>query len=266
MSLLPLYQQIAQQQEWIEIPSGWLQGRTVFGGLIAGLMIQKALTIVQDPAKQLLSCSITFVGPVEQGQAKLSAEILRQGKSVTTLEIRLWQGDAVQSILVASFGLQRESRIQVENLPPVPDYPLPEQLDKSVYIEGLMPQCLQQFELCWAEGSFPMAASKLPDFGGWSRFAPSLHADRDMQLGDLFALMDVWPPGVLPMFKRPAPASSLSWHITYLHPIAHQIHDWFKYKVVTEFADHGYSTEYAYLWDRENRLIAVLRQTVAVFA
>jgi len=44
------------------------------------------------------------------------------------------------------------------------------------------------------------------------------------------------------------------------------VQDWFKYKVVTEYAEHGYSTEYAYLWNRENRLIAVLRQTVAVFA
>lgn len=265
MSLLPLYQQV-EQQEWVDIPSGWLQGRTVFGGLIAGLLIQKALSVVQDTAKQLLSCNVTFVGPVQEGQAKLTAEILRQGKSVTTLEVRLWQEDAVQSILVASLGSARESRIHVHNLPQVPDYPSPEQLDKTAYIEGLMPQCLQQFELCWAEGSYPMAGSKLPDFGGWSRFAPHRHDNREMQLADLFALMDVWPPGVLPMFKTPAPASSLSWQITYLHPIANQVQDWFKYKVVTEFAEHGYSTEYAYLWDRENRLIAVLRQTVAVFA
>ena len=33
MSLLPLYQQV-EHQEWIDIPSGWLQGRTVFGGLV----------------------------------------------------------------------------------------------------------------------------------------------------------------------------------------------------------------------------------------
>ncbi|MGR0305489.1 thioesterase family protein [Acinetobacter beijerinckii] len=265
MSLLSLYQQI-EQQEWIDIPSGWLQGRTVFGGLIAGLLIQKAIYAVNDAAKQLLSCNVSFVGPVQHGQAKLTVEVLREGKSVTTLEIRLWQDDAVQTILIASFGLQRESRIHVENLPQIPDYPTAEQLEKTFYLEGLMPECLQQFELCWAEGSYPMAGSKVPDFGGWARFAPNLHANREMKLADLFALMDVWPPGVLPMFKIPAPASSLTWHITYLRPIQHQIHDWFKYKVVTEFAEHGYATEYAHVWDRENRLIAVLRQTVAVFA
>ena len=265
MSLLPLYQQV-EHQEWIDIPSGWLQGRTVFGGLIAGLLIQKALSVVHDTTKQLLSCNVTFVGPVQEGQAKLTAEVLREGKSVTTLEVRLWQADTVQSILIASFGSQRESRIHVQNLPQVPDYPLPAQLEKTAYIEGLMPQCFQQFELCWAEGYYPMAGSKVPDFGGWCRFIPQLHPNREMKLADLFGLMDVWPPGVLPMFKTPAPASSLTWQITYLQPIAHQVQDWFKYKVVTEYAEHGYSTEYAYLWDDENRLIAVLRQTVAVFA
>jgi hypothetical protein len=36
-------------------------------------------------------------------------------------------------------------------------------------------------------------------------------------------------------------------HITYVHPMKKQLHDWFKYKVVTEYAEHGYSTEYAYV-------------------
>ena len=190
MSLLPLYQQV-EHQEWIDIPSGWLQGRTVFGGLVAGLLAQKALNVVNDAAKQLLSCNITFVGPVQEGQAKLTAEVLRQGKSVTTLEVRLWQADAVQSILIASFGAQRESRIHVQNLPQVPHYPQPEQLDKTAYIEGLMPQCLQQFELCWAEGSYPMAGSKLPDFGGWSRVITYFKKKKDKKISQKFSLIEV---------------------------------------------------------------------------
>ena len=41
------------------------------------------------------------------------------------------------------------------------------------------------------------------------------------------------------MFKQVAPASSLSWHITYVHPVRHQLCDWFKYKVTTEYAAEG---------------------------
>lgn len=80
------------------------------------------------------------------------------------------------------------------------------------------------------------------------------------------AIFDIWPPGVLPMFQTLAPASSLTWTVTYVHPVQHQLHDWFKYKVITDHAADGYSTEHAYLWDAENRLIAMARQTVTVFA
>src|SRR5690606_40825639 len=48
----------------------------------------KAVTQINDPAKHLLSCSVTFVGPIQQAKVRLTAEILRQGKSVTTIEVR----------------------------------------------------------------------------------------------------------------------------------------------------------------------------------
>ncbi|EXT12602.1 thioesterase-like superfamily protein [Acinetobacter baumannii 44895_8] len=116
MSLLQLWEDV-KQNEWIDIPAGWLQGRTVFGGLVAGVLMQKACSYIQDSNKRLLSCSVIFVGPVQQGAARLTIEVLREGKSVTTLEARLWQDDAVQTILVASFGASRASSIEVKQEP-----------------------------------------------------------------------------------------------------------------------------------------------------
>lgn len=264
MPLSQLYAQI-QQDEWVELPKGWLQGRTIFGGLVAAMLMQKAVLTINDPLKKVLSCSITFVGPVQEAKVRLTAEILRQGKSVTTIEVRLWQDEAVQSILIASFGTERETHIKVSNEKLAPDYPAVEQL--HIVPKHLpFPECFKQFELTWAEGHYPISGTKQPDFGGWSRFDPNLHEDRPMQVSDLLALMDVWPPGVLPLFKIPAPSSSLTWHISFVHSLQQNMHDWFKYKVFTDYADHGYSTENAYLWDKNNRLIAISRQTVTVFS
>lgn len=264
MPLSQLYQQI-QNDECIDLPTGWLQGRTIFGGLVAAMMMQKAFITINDPQKKVLSTSITFVGPVQESQVRLTAEILRQGKSVTTIEVRLWQDDAVQSILIASFGTERETHIKVSNEKTAPDYPAIDQL--NIVPKNLpFPECFKQFQLTWAEGLYPISGSKQADFGGWSRFDPELHENRKMQVADLLALMDVWPPGVLPLFKIPAPSSSLTWHITFIHSLQQNMDDWFKYKVFTDYADHGYSTEYAYLWDQNNRLIAISRQTVTVFA
>ena len=264
MALEQVYAAIAAE-EWVDLPAGWLQGRTLYGGLAAAMMMQKAVLSINDPAKHLLSTSVTFVGPVQQRPVRLTAEILREGKSVTTVEVRLWQDDAVQSILIASFGVARDSTIQVHQEASAPDYPAPESLF-SIPPNVAMPECYQQFEVRWAEVNLPCTGSDHPDFGGWCRFDSERHANRKFEVADLMAIFDIWPPGVLPMFKQIAPASSLNWTVTYVHPVQHQLNDWFKYKVFTDYAADGYATEHAYLWDAENRLIAIARQTVTVFA
>ena len=264
MALTHLYQQI-NQSEWVDIPTGWLQGRTIFGGLVAGMLMQKAVATIADDSRRLLSVSITFVGPVQLAKAKLTAEILRQGKSVTTVEVRLWQDGAVQSILLASFGTQRESSIQVNQECTAPDYPSVEQL-KIAQHHPLAPECFKQMQMIWAEGQYPCTGAKSPDFGGWFRFDPAQHENRPMNDADLMVAFDMWPPGVLPMYKTMAPASSLSWPLTCVHPLQAELQDWLKYKVFTDYAGDGYATESAYLWDANNRLIAISRQTVTVFA
>lgn len=264
MALDALYQAI-QQQEWVELPAGWGQGRTIYGGLAAAMLMQKALCSLTNPEQTLLSASITFVGPIEHKSVKLTCEVLRQGKSVTTLEVRLWQNNEVQSILLVSFGLLRESYIHVAQTQPVPNYAIPEdlfRLPKSVHL----PECFDQFELVWAELNLPCTGSRHPDFGGWCRFNPDYHNNRPMTVADLMVMFDIWPPGVMPLFKGIAPASTLTWTVTYVQPLQHHLHDWFKYKVVTDYAAQGYATEMAYLWDQDNRLIAIARQTVTVFA
>lgn len=253
-------------QDVITIPDGWSQGRTTYGGLVAGVMLQKAIRSLQDAAQQLLSASVTFVGPVRKDQVRLSVEILRQGKSVTTLEVRLWQDDAVQSILLASFGHPRESKIHWSDLPPAPEFKPLEGLDILVPIPGLMPECYQQFQLAWENGQYPCTGSKTPDFGGYCRIDPNKHPITDMTVAHLMTLVDIWPPGVLPMFRQLAPASSLTWHCTYVQSLQQSTEDWMKFQVHTDYASQGYATEAAHIWDKHNRLIAICRQTITVFA
>lgn len=265
MALTALFE-ILQQHDVIELPLGWSQGRTVYGGLVAAILLHKAMSYRQDASQHLLSTTVTFVGPVSDAPARISVEVLRQGKSVTTIEARLWQEDVVQTILLASFGQSRPSKIVWDRRPVAPDFPPVDDLQVIVPIEGLMPQCYQQFELAWAHGQYPCTASKQPDFGGYCRFHPDKHRNTSMNEAYLMALVDIWPPGVLPMFRQVAPASSLTWHLTYLEPLQCDTHDWLKYQVVTELAADGYSSETAHIWQPNGRLVAICRQTVTVFA
>ncbi len=102
-------------------------------------------------------------------------------------------------------------------------------------------------DLVSSEGQYPFTASHKPDFAGWMRFNPKQHTNRAMTIADLMVAFDMWPPGVLPMFEQLAPASSLTWHVTYVNPLQNQLQDWMKYKVFTDHASGGYATEYAHL-------------------
>lgn len=264
MALTQLFEQL-KTQESVQLPEGWLQGRTLYGGLAAGILMQKAVLTVNDSSKALLSCNVTFVGPIHAGEVKITAEILRQGKSVTSLEVRLWQEDAVQTIMQASFGSARASALEYQSLPQVPQYAAAETL-LEIRKNPMLPQFMQFMDLRWAEGGYPFMGNAQPDFGGWMRFHPENHPNKEMQVHDFITLLDAWPPAVLPMYKTMVPASSLTWQVTMLNPIQAQLCDWFKYKVVTDHAANGYMTEQAYVWDKNDQLIAIYRQTVTVFA
>lgn len=102
-----------EHNEWVDIPQGWLQGRTIYGGLATAMMLHKSILTVNDPLKRLLTVSVTFVAPVQEKLVKVTVEILRQGKSVTSIEARVWQDGQVMSIMLATFGSERESALNM---------------------------------------------------------------------------------------------------------------------------------------------------------
>src|SRR5690606_10615860 len=159
--------------------------------------------------KHLLSCSVTFVGPIQQAKVRLTAEILRQGKSVTTIEVRLWQDDAVQSILIASFGISRDPAIQVQQQAQAPDYAVPQILYQIPAGDGML-DCYDHFELGLADVNLPGGADPRTDFGGRCRIHREKHRNREFLVADLMAIFAIWPHGVLPMFKNMGPASSVT--------------------------------------------------------
>lgn len=82
----------------------------------------------------------------------------------------------------------------------------------------------------------------------------------------LIALIDAWPPTILQMLRWPAPASTMSWNLEFIHPhgpVAGD--DWFAYQADTRQAADGYCHSEANIWDTRGELIAISRQIIAVF-
>lgn len=253
-----------QSHTTLQIPEGWGQGRATFGGLVAAMLFEKMAAAAGGEAS-LRSLTFSFVAPATSGDIEASVNVLRAGRSVTQLEGKLVQGGDVMLAALASFGHRRESSIRVTG-DRAPAMDPPEACVALPDAPGLIPEFTRHFDYRIAAGDLPFSGSSGNRLGGWVRFRDGETASGPVHITHLLALIDAWPPAVLPMLKQPAPASSLTWTLEFVEPLpAHSGSDWWQYLADVEQAADGYCVVQAKLWDLEGRLVAFTRQTVTVF-
>lgn len=187
-----------------EVPAGWSQGRTTFGGLVAGYLVRAAQAAVERPIR---SVDVYFLEPVAPGPVRLQVDGLRVGKNLTHLAIRLEQ-DGRHSA-VGRFLLAESGAGPFDAVPPAPQ---PERsFDEAIevgFLDGLMPQFLQNMQIRYGEGDGPMSGSSRAVAGGWVR---NLGPARGVAA--LMAHLDAWPPPVMSLVSKPVAASSVRWHV-----------------------------------------------------
>jgi acyl-CoA thioesterase len=246
----------------LSIPSDWAQGRTSYGG-ITGALVYTAIKEKVTPDRVLRSFSCNFVGPVTTDTPfDIEVDVLRQGKNVTQVTGKAIQNGRVSILVQACFGVARTSKIMVENMDRH-DMTLPKKANFMPQIPKLTPKFLRHLDLAKQAGGLPFTGSKKSIIDGWMRFSK---APKEISDAHLIALIDGWPPTTLQMLKWPAPTSTMSWNIEFIHP--HQTfapQDWFAYQVRTRQASDGYANTEANIWDARGKLVAISRQTVAVF-
>ncbi len=251
----------ARTHSTLMMPEGWGQGRATFGGLVAAVLYAHMEQQV-EASRLPRSLSLSFVGPVAPGPVELETEILREGRGVTQAQSRLRQNGQVQAVMLGSFGASRPSQIQVD-AEPAPSVKAPEHCVKRPTVPGLTPEFMQWFDYRWGVGTLPYMGSPHREMGGWVRFA---EAPPRLGAAHLLALVDAWPPAVLPRLTKPAPASSLSWTLEFIHPLPElDPQDWLLYVASIDQAREGYGQTQARLWSAKGELIALSRQTVTVF-
>lgn len=244
------------------ITPDWAQGRASFGGVIAALVFDQMEKVVA-PGRPMRSMQVSFVGPVVPGVAiRVEAEILREGKAVSQVMGRIMQDGEPRLVALASFGGDRESMVQVTPLP-APQAQSPEDCRSLPFIDQVTPAFTQHIEMRWAFGGMSFSGQGEREMGGWMRFR---EAPETMTDAHIVALVDAWPPAVLPYLKKPAPASSLSWALDIVHPRpVVEPSDWLLYRASIDQAGAGYGHTQAGIWNRQGELVALSRQTVTVF-
>ncbi|TYC62513.1 thioesterase family protein [Marinobacter sp. BW6] len=245
-----------------EIAAFWGQGRASFGGLLVALIFDRMKGAMHE-VRNVRSLMVSFVGPAAPEQPlTLSAEILREGNAVTQVEGRATQNGKTVAVVIGSFGQARDSEVTVHGLD-APNVVAPESAPELPFIPNVTPEFTQHIELRFAIGGMPMSGNESREMGGWMRFRKTQDQFDDAHL---IALVDAWPPAILPRMKQPAPASSLSWTLEFVYPrpsIAPG--EYLLYQASIDQARDGYGHIHARIWTHTGELIALSRQTVVVF-
>jgi acyl-CoA thioesterase len=248
----------------VTLPSSWSQGRAGFGGLMAALQYEAMRGCVPH-GRPVRSLAVTFVGPAALDiPIAFEAQVLREGKAVSQVLGRAVQDGQVTMLMQGSFGAPRESAVSVAATP-APRFKPVEESQELPFISGMMPEYLKFMEMRWGLGGLPFSNTPSPSMGGYARFRGQSEA-RPLSEAHILALVDTWPPALLPYLSKPTPASSLTWTIEFIQPQpALTTLDWCTYHVVIEHARDGYGHTAATLWTPAGELVAISRQTVTVF-
>ncbi len=257
------YQTLARQKSGFAIDEQWAQGRSVFGGLSAALILThiEAQTGLTD--KDLRTFNVHFCGAIiADEECQLKFEVLSSGKSICQVQGQLLQDGKVKTQVMACFGVQRTSAISVPSRP-LGEVKPPEDASKMPFIQGIMPNYLSHMDIRFTSKNMPFTNSENSTVSGWMRFNEANDIFSDAAI---LALVDVWPPAILPMLKQPAPASSVTWNIEFVQPRSElNPQDFLYYECDVVLAEQGYAHTDGKVYHPNGQLLALTRQLVAVY-
>ena len=242
----------------VTITEDWMQGRTTYGGLSAALCYSVARE-VKPEGMTLRSAQIGFVAPAG-GPVKLSADILRQGKSscYVSADVRSEQGIATRALFI--LGAARETNVKITDIPPPPEVALPDDVP-SFFSEGRRPNFTTNFNMRLAAGSVPMSGAAEADMTLWMR-----HRDEDASgMLALLAIGDAPPPAAMATFTDPKMISSMNWSIEMLTSDPVTEDRWYLARHVSPQAAEGYCVQNMTMWNTAGEPMMIGRQTVAIF-
>ena len=244
-----------------EISDHWRQGRTTYGGITAGLALAAAHKSIAD-LPPLRSMLVNFTGPVVANPTFTPA-CLRQGKSVTTVQVTVRSDDDVAAQIILSFGGNRDSRLSVPGVAkPLEHPPLEYEPFTPKEFESFVPQFVTNFDTRLVSGHRSVAGAE----EGYVH-AVSRHIDPNSRIGteSLVTLADVLPPAALCMAKTMAPVSSVTWMMNMLTDNPETEAGWWQVAARLTAADNGYSNQQMSIWALDGTPIAEGMQCVAQF-
>lgn len=241
------------------IPENWRQGRTAYGGLTAALMLAAAMERFAD-LPPLRSALINFVGPVTENPS-LHTQLERKGRNVTSIGARAQIGDKSVGRADFIFGAARTSAIDVDFPPPPAPAPETLPLFTPPALREMVPSFFHNFDTRLIAGGRPMQGEE-GYIRTWSR-----HKDPASRNGieSLLCIGDVLPPAAMPLMRKFAPVSSMSWIFNVLVDAPKTEDGWWHVESRLTAARGGYSSQVMRIWNTNGQLVVEGLQSIAIF-
>jgi acyl-CoA thioesterase len=240
----------------------WYQGRGVYGGMVAALVLRALEARIDDPPRSARTLSILLSAPALAGPCEVHTAIERAGKYVTHASARMFAGGEVLASAIATFARPRESALAYRTLA-MPALPMPERVPvgpDSLFI----PAFCKHFEFRQAIGAQPFSGGARAFLGGWCRLREPARPDAAL----MAALLDSWAPAVLSLAPEWSPAATIDLTIHFLTtlPLADAPSEaYYAFEAESTIVEDGYADDRATLWTADGAPIAIARQLVAVF-
>lgn len=238
------------------IDDSWWIDRGPNGGYLAGLILAGAQRVV-GTERPPVSLTVHYTERPVEGEVRITTVVEREGRSITTLSVRLLQDERLLAMGLTTFSTPRQSG-SFDHLP-MPEVAKPEELPEPPVAPEMMPAFSRHFEYRFALGGLPYTKGSRAEVGGWIR--PRVPRSLDGPLVATFA--DAWVPSVFVLFEGPigVPTVDLTVHFRAPLPLEeHRPGDWTLVRFVSRWGSDGLVEESGTMWSPSGRVIAQSRQ------
>ena len=254
MSLSELLNTFRANDLSVSVPSGWMQGRTAYGGLSSAIALEAARTI-EDDLPPLKSGQIAFVGPIAE-TVTAKRRLLRRGKNTAFVQVELESQGGIGMIASFIFMNGRESSIAFDLVPNIELPPLPSDEETRSgppeFFTSQLDYPDKRLEL--GKGNVHLA--------NWHRLKEREGLD---PMVELMAIGDALPPAAMGAMEKPGPVSSMNWQFNLLTDAPETTDGWWWVDAEGHQAVDGSSSQYMSLRNADGRPVMMGMQSVAIF-
>lgn len=244
---------------------GWWIVRGPNGGYVAAVVLRAMIAAVGDDTRHPRSLTVHYTAPPAEGPVHVETSIEKQGRSITTVTARMFQGERLCAMAIGAFSGEWPGPELHDRSRPVA--PPPEQCTVSsptrpadaAPSDFTPPPLMERYDMRWAIGHPPRTEGDQALAGGWIRFSDPEVVDA---VG-IAAIADAWVPPIFGRISQPmvVPTVDLTIHFRARLPLdGAAADDWLLCVFNTTVVQEGFLEEDGEIWSPDGRLLAHSRQ------